>query len=109
MTTTTEESAARGFRFPSAYTILFGLIIFVAILTWIVPAGQYERVYNEELGREVPVAGSYGATESNPQGFFDVILAPIAGFYDPDSYEATAIDVAFRSEERRVGKGGVSQ
>lgn len=94
MTTTTEESTTRRFRFPSAYTILFGLIIFVAILTWIVPAGQYERVYNEELGREVPVAGSYGVTDPNPQGFFDVILAPIAGFYDPDSYEANAIDVA---------------
>src|SRR3546814_19324091 len=78
MTTTTEESAARGFRFPSAYTILFGLIIFVAILTWIVPAGQYERVYKEVLGCEMPVTGSYGATESNPQGFFDVILSKAA-------------------------------
>src|SRR5690606_4572914 len=78
----------------SAYTILFGLIVLVAILTWIVPAGQYERVYNEELGREVAVAGSYSPTDPNPQGFFDVILAPIAGFYDPDSYEANAIDVA---------------
>ena len=30
-------------RFPTAYTILFLLIIFVAALTWIVPAGEYER------------------------------------------------------------------
>ena len=29
------------FKFPSAYTILFILIAFVALLTWIVPAGQY--------------------------------------------------------------------
>lgn len=33
-------------RFQTAYTILFLLIIFVAALTWIVPAGQYERVMN---------------------------------------------------------------
>lgn len=33
-----------GFRFPSAFTILFGLIILVAALTWIIPAGQYQRI-----------------------------------------------------------------
>jgi uncharacterized ion transporter superfamily protein YfcC len=94
MSTTTEDPPAGRFRFPSAYTILFGLIVFVAILTWIVPAGQYKRTFSEELGREVPIAGTYGTTEPNPQGIFDVILAPIAGFYDPESYEANAIDVA---------------
>ncbi len=30
----------KGFIFPSAYTILFSLIIVVAIATWIVPAGS---------------------------------------------------------------------
>lgn len=81
-------------RFPTAYTILFALIIFVAALTWLIPAGQYERVMNEEVGREVAVAGTYQEVASNPQGFVDVMLAPIAGFYDPDSYAANAIDVA---------------
>ncbi len=82
------------FRFPSAFTILFALIILVAALTWIIPAGLYERVPSEALGKDVPVAGSYAPTEANPQGIFDVILAPIAGFYDPDSYAANAIDVS---------------
>ena len=83
-----------GFRFPSAFTILFALIILVSALTWIIPAGLYERVPSEALGKDVPVAGSYAPTEANPQGIFDVILAPIAGFYDPDSYAANAIDVS---------------
>ncbi|WP_086466931.1 YfcC family protein [Oceanibaculum nanhaiense] len=82
------------FRFPSAFTILFALIILVAALTWIIPAGQYERVASEALGKDVPVAGSYALTDANPQGFFDVILAPIAGFYDPVAYTANAIDVS---------------
>ncbi len=83
-----------GFRFPSAFTILFGLIILVAVLTWIIPAGQYERVVSEALGKDVPVAGSYAPSDANPQGIFDVILAPIAGFYDPVAYTANAIDVS---------------
>ncbi len=81
-------------KFPSAYTILFGLIIVVAIATWFVPAGEYSREMNEALGRKVPVPGTYQVVEPNPQGFTDVVLAPIAGFFDPDSYEAKAIDVA---------------
>ncbi|MAU54162.1 MAG: C4-dicarboxylate ABC transporter [Roseovarius sp.] len=74
--------------------MLFGLIIVVAALTWIIPAGQYDRAMNEEVGREIAVPGTYQTVEPNPQGFVDVMLAPVAGFYDPDSYAANAIDVA---------------
>ena len=81
-------------RFPTAYTILFILIILVAALTWIIPAGQYDRVTNEDIGREVAVPGTYQTVDANPQGPIDVLMAPIAGFYDPDSYAANAIDVA---------------
>lgn len=81
-------------RFPTAYTILFLLIILVAVLTWIIPAGTYDRAMSESAGREIAVAGTYKTVDSNPQGFVEVFLAPIAGFYDPDSYEANAIDVA---------------
>ena len=94
MDKTPETPAKRQFRFPTAFTILFGLIILVAALTWIVPAGQYQREMNEALDREVPVAGTYAETEPNPQGITDVLMAPIAGLYDPDSYQANAIDVA---------------
>ncbi|GAB3528281.1 YfcC family protein [Photobacterium alginatilyticum] len=99
MTTQTVNKEEKGgffanFKFPSAYTILFGLIALVALMTWIVPAGQYDRVMNEELGKEVPVTGTYQAVDNNPQGVVDVLLAPIDGFYDHNSYEAAAIDVS---------------
>lgn len=94
MTAKAMDLPVRGFRFPSAFTILFGLIVVVAVLTWIIPAGQYERAYNEALDRDMAVAGTYGPAETNPQGVVAVFLAPIAGLYDPDSYAANAIDVA---------------
>ena len=81
-------------RFPSAFTILFALIALMAALTWVVPVGQYERVHNEELGKDVPVPGSFQSVDPNPQGLEDIALAPINGFYNSDSYEAGAIDVA---------------
>ncbi|CAM3850392.1 YfcC family protein [Vibrio aquimaris] len=81
-------------KFPSAYSILFILIAFVALLTWVIPAGQYQREMNQDLGREVPITGTYQTVEANPQGIADVFLAPIDGFYDHQSYQAAAIDVS---------------
>lgn len=82
------------FSFPSAYTILFGLIGFVAALTWLIPAGRYQRVNNETLGKEVPVPGTYETVDATPQSWLDVLFAPIRGFYDPVEYTANAIDVS---------------
>jgi uncharacterized ion transporter superfamily protein YfcC len=83
-----------GVRFPTAYSILFGLIAVMAALTWIIPAGLYQRVPSVALGKDVPVAGTYALTTANPQTLFDILLAPIAGFYDPTSNMANAIDVS---------------
>ncbi len=93
-TKTEPQGESHESRFPTAYTILFLLIVLMAALTWIIPAGQYDREMNEAVGREVAVAGTYKSVDANPQGFIDVLLAPTAGFYDPDSYVANAIDVA---------------
>ncbi|MFX0543052.1 YfcC family protein [Roseovarius sp. S4756] len=92
--TTDSPEAQTQSRFPTAYTILFLLIILVAVLTWIIPAGSYDRVMDDAVGREIAVAGTFQQVDPNPQGFWDVLLAPTAGFYDPDSYAANAIDVA---------------
>ena len=70
-------------RMPTAYTILFLLLILVAAATWVIPAGAYQRAGEEEA----PVAGTYQTVEQQPQGPGDVILASFQGFYD-------AVDVA---------------
>ncbi len=64
------------FRMPTAYTILFLLIILVAIATWLIPAGAYDYV------DDVPVAGTYHAVDPSPQGISAVLKAAFSGFYD---------------------------
>lgn len=81
-------------KFPSSYTLLLGLIVLMAALSWAVPVGRFDRVMDARLDREVPVAGSFKFTESTPQGLGDIALAPISGFYDAKSYKANAIDIA---------------
>ena len=90
-----EPAEAKGFKFPTAYTILFCLIVVVAGATWIIPAGQYDREESEALGREVPVPGTYKEVEANPQDVYDIFLAPIAGFCDLASREVTSRDFPF--------------
>ena len=66
---------------PTAYTILFALLVVVAIATWLIPAGEYDRVDG------LPVAGSYHEVERQGQRVGDIILASFRGFYD-------AVDIA---------------
>ena len=46
-----ETKKTRKFHMPSAFTILMFLIVIVAILTWIIPAGKYET---NSAGRNLP-------------------------------------------------------
>ncbi len=64
------------FKLPSSYTILFLIIAVVAVLTWIVPAGEYDKVQ----GGKALIAGTYHSVKQNPQGLFEVLKAPINGF-----------------------------
>ncbi|MFC6323368.1 YfcC family protein [Companilactobacillus baiquanensis] len=59
---------------PSAFTILFILIILVAILTWIIPAGEYATTKAGNV-----IAGTYRSRSSSPQGLWDIFEAPING------------------------------
>ncbi|MBP3384633.1 MAG: YfcC family protein [Firmicutes bacterium] len=69
------------FKMPSAFTILFIIIFLVAILTWFVPAGEYKYV-DEAASVLEPIPGTYERIESNPQGLWEALSAPIQGFFD---------------------------
>lgn len=64
------------FRMPTAYTILFSLIILVAAATWFIPAGTYAYL------NDAPVAGTYHTVAPSPQGAGAVLKAAFSGFYD---------------------------
>ena len=65
------------FSLPSAYTILFALIVLAAIATWVIPAGVYNL---NALGEPVP--GTYHEVASHPAHILrDSLTAPINGLY----------------------------
>lgn len=65
---------------PSAYTILFAIVVVMMVLTWIIPAGQYDYVQNGTVTQ--PIAGTYHHVEGDAQNVFDVLLASFHGFYE---------------------------
>src|SRR5690349_21505108 len=68
-----QEAAERkkpGFQFPSTFAILFAVMIIVAILTYIIPAGVYNLDTNGD-----PIPGTYHQVASSPQGVGAILLA----------------------------------
>ena len=65
-------------RIPHAVTMLFCIIILVAILTHIIPAGTYERVLID--GRNAVVPDSYKVIPSTPIWLLDMFKALPLGF-----------------------------
>jgi len=58
-------------EFPHTYVIIFALIVLSAILTWIVPGGEFSRELKDVNGinREVIVPGSFETVENQPQSW----------------------------------------
>ena len=83
------EKTKKGFKMPSSYTVLMIIIAIMAVLTWIIPAGQYDADKSGNL-----ITGTYKTVAQNPQGIWDVLMAPIRAMLGKEPTKA-AIDVAF--------------
>jgi len=62
-------------RLPHPLVLLLGGVLLAAVLTWVLPAGSYERMEDPVTGREVVVAGTYRSMDSAPVGPFAAVLA----------------------------------
>ncbi|MCH8961779.1 MAG: YfcC family protein [Bacteroidetes bacterium] len=62
-------------RFPHPITLLTACMLLAAGLSYILPAGTYDRVVDEATGRSVVVPGSYHKVEAAPVGLFDTFVA----------------------------------
>ena len=65
-------------KLPDTLIIVLSILIIFIVLTWVIPAGEYQRT--ELNGRTVLVPGSYKIVENQPQGISAFFTAPIKGF-----------------------------
>lgn len=73
-------------KIPNSFVVIFIMIVIAAVMTWIIPAGEFDRVmqYNPATNseREVVVQGSYHAVEGSKVGPVGVFSAIVSGFTD---------------------------
>jgi uncharacterized ion transporter superfamily protein YfcC len=75
--------AKKSFKAPNTIVLMFIIMISVAGLTWIIPAGEYDRTMQD--GREVVVPSGYNEVEGEPATIFDLFLVPFKGFTESDA------------------------
>lgn len=74
-------NSKKRFTMPHIFVLLFLIIAICAILTWIVPAGQFDRVENAE-GRMIAIAGTWHEVEQTPVGIFETFKSVYDGMVD---------------------------
>jgi uncharacterized ion transporter superfamily protein YfcC len=68
-------STRRRFHFPHPLVLLSGAVFVAAAASWILPAGQYDRMEDAATGRTVVVSGTFHSVDSAPVGLFDALVA----------------------------------
>jgi uncharacterized ion transporter superfamily protein YfcC len=72
-----------GFRFPTAFTILFGVIVLVWALTFVIHPGTYDYV-SCDGGTPKPVPGTFHHIDVNQsfrERLYDLWVSPVNGLY----------------------------
>ena len=68
-------SAATALKIPHPIILLTAAVVVAAALTWVLPAGEYERREDPATGRRVAVAGTYHQVPRSPVGPLAVAVA----------------------------------
>ncbi len=63
------------FRLPHPIVLMLAGVAVAAALTWMLPAGEFDRRDDPATGRRVVVAGTYHAVDAAPVGLFQAAVA----------------------------------
>lgn len=66
----------------NTYVLLFLILIFITILSYIIPSGQYDFIEDSRTGRELVDPDSFHYVEKNPASIFDMFRAIPKGMID---------------------------
>ena len=67
-------------RMPHTYVLLTIILLIMTALTYVIPAGEYERVLDEASGKMVVAVESFHLVEGHRPGFFGIFLAIQRGY-----------------------------
>ena len=74
-----ENTTRRKLTIPHTYVIIGIILVILTVLTYIVPAGTYERAVDPVLNRTMVVQGSFKYIEQTPVSPFHMFMAVVEG------------------------------
>lgn len=97
-----KQKKKRGF--PSAFTVLFIVLVIAAVLTFVIPAGSYERLSYDEGTKSFSITQHDGETVTIPatQAELDKlgITIPLQSFENGDIFRPVAIPGSYQEMEK---------
>lgn len=69
-------------KMPHTYVLLTMILLMVVALTYLIPAGSYDRVLDEVSGKMVVLPETFYYVEGRRPGFFDIFLCIQRGYVD---------------------------
>jgi uncharacterized ion transporter superfamily protein YfcC len=72
----------RNLKMPNTATLLFFMICVAAICTYIVPAGEYQRVLDKVTNRTLVVPGTFTRVDQTPVGIGQILSSIFRGLTD---------------------------
>ncbi len=82
MNSTIKQTSRNWFKMPHTYVILIFLVLVAALLTYVIPAGEFDRVKDEATGKSLVVPGSYHQVEASPVGLVSLPKSIVHGLVD---------------------------
>lgn len=100
-----EKKEKKERKFPSAFSVLFIVLVFAAILTYVVPAGSYDRLeYNTEEGvfQRLGSDGSVTSLEASQEVLDKLnITVPLDSFINEDIKKPVAIPGSYHKLDQQ--------
>lgn len=84
-----KKKKKRKWQFPDTYVLILGLMLLAVVMTYVVPAGNFERMEDPSSGQMVVQPGTYESAEQTPVSFLDFFMAV------PQGLEKNAVTVFF--------------
>lgn len=82
METKSKGGFKRFFKVPHTYVLLVILMLIAVALTYVIPAGVFERAKDAVSGKTLIVPGSYHLTEANPVKLWEIPVYLFKGLID---------------------------
>lgn len=77
-----EDTKKSSFKMPHSFLIIGAVLLLCTILTYVVPAGHYDRIEDPVTGRNLVLANTFQFVEQSPVSPFAMFMAIMEGMVD---------------------------